>query len=374
MKSQRHSLDKSIRYPRVVFIVGTGRSGSTVLDLFLGQHPTIQSAGELCNVVKSGWVGGEFCSCGERVPLCRFWTEVRKIWEELTGAKPEDYESLRSLVEGNRRTLWKMLRNDRPEMLLLSGKEPGGFLAYAQWTAALYRAIAEVSGKTLLIDSSKNPARALALVLMDHRLDLIDLYLIHLVRDIRGFVWSQRKSFQRDERAGVAHDLSPRPVWKSALVWLFVNSISERVIARHDLERTLFLRYEDFANDTLQTSLKLASFLNIAAQPWLEMMTSHKPLQAGHVVAGNRVRMQRHINIKPDNDWQTHLTTFQKVLCWFLAGWKARQYGYTWEPVAARTTTTGGHTLAGPHYVHSPRTTLDTVATPSENQYGLHKP
>lgn len=369
MKNQTTSPETTVRYPRVVFVMGTGRSGSTVLDLFLGQHPKIQCAGELCNVVNRGWIGGEYCSCGQRVPECAFWADVRSVWEKLTGARAEEYERLRSLVENKRSTFWRMLRSERPENLPLSGEGPGQFLAYAQWTVALYRAIAEVSGKPILIDSSKNPARGLAVTMMDQQLALIDLYLVHLVRDLRGFVWSQRKSFRRDERAGVAHDLYPRPVWKSALVWLFVNSVSEKVCSRHDLGRTLFLRYEDFTSETLQVSLKLASFLNISAQPWLNMLTTHKPLEPGHVVAGNRVRMQRQITIRPDTDWQSHLTNFQKALCWFLAGWKSRQYGYTSQPVTpAQNVPIGGHNLAGPHFVHSRQTLADSVVSRSETE------
>lgn len=368
MESRNNSLGTFGRYPRVIFVIGTGRSGSTVLDLFMGQHPMIQSAGELCNVVKSGWIGGEFCSCGERVPACPFWAEVRRRWEDLTGATPDEYERLRSLVEERKSTFWKMLRNNRLENLLLSDKGPGEILAYAQWTVALYRAITDISEKPFLIDSSKNPARGLALAMMDQRMDLIDLYLIQLVRDVRGFVWSQRKSFHRDERGGVAHDLAPRPVWKSALVWLFINTISEKILARHEQSRTLFLRYEDFAGDTLQESLKLASLLNISPEPWLEIIANNRPLESSHVVAGNRVRMQRQISIHPDTEWQSRLARLDKALCWFLAGWKARRYGYTRQPLTDAANGAGGHNLAGPHYIRSRQTPADRAACLDKRQ------
>jgi len=93
------------------------------------------------------------------------------------------------------------------------------------------------------------------------------------------------------------------------------------------------------------------------------------PLEPGHVVAGNRVRMQRQITIRPDTDWQSHLTNFQKALCWFLAGWKARQYGYTSQPVTpAQNVPIGGHNLAGPHFVHSRQTLADSVVSRSETE------
>lgn len=368
MANQNRPLGTVEPSPRVIFVMGTGRSGSTVLDLFLGQHPMIQSAGELCNIVNSGWIGGQFCSCGERVPACVFWADVRRVWEHLTGAQPEEYERLRSLVEQRKGTLWKMLRSARPENLSLAEKGSGKFLAYAQWTHALYRAISKVSGKPIIIDSSKNAARGLALVMMDQRMDLIDLHLIHLIRDVRGFIWSQRKGFRRDERAGVARDLAPRPVWKSALVWLLVNSISERVRARHEQSRTLLMRYEDFASDPLQEAIKLAAFVGVSAEPWLEIVTSQRPLEPGHVVAGNRVRMQRQIVIRPDTEWQSRLTRFEKALCWFLVGWKARHYGYVWQPVTQPSEEFGGHRLIGPHYLHGRQSVGNSLASPGQHK------
>lgn len=368
MANQNRPLGTLEQHPRVIFVMGTGRSGSTVLDLFLGQHPMIQSAGELCNTVNSGWIGGEFCSCGERVPACAFWSDVRRVWEDLTGAQPEEYEKLRSFVERRRRTFWRMLRRDRRENLSLSEKGSGEFLAYAQWTHALYRAISQVSGKPIVIDSSKNPARGLALVMMDQGMNLIDLHLIHLIRDVRGFVWSQRKGFRRDEKAGVARDLDPRPLWKSTLVWVFVNAISEKVRARHEPSRTLSMRYEDFASDTLQEAIKLADFLGVSAEPWLEIVTTQRPLEPGHVVAGNRVRMRRQITIHPDTEWQSRLTRLEKALCWLFAGWKARHYGYVWQPVTKPDERSGGHDLPGPHYLRGAHSAGNTVA-----DVGQHK-
>ncbi|MGQ9505635.1 MAG: sulfotransferase family protein [Thermogutta sp.] len=368
MANQNRPLGTLKQRPGVIFVMGAGRSGSTVLDLFLGQHPMIQSAGELCNIVNSGWIGGEYCSCGERVPACAFWSDVRRVWEDLTGAQPQEYEKLRSLVEQRKSTLWKMLWTDRPENISLAEKGSGKFLAYVQWTHALYRAISKVSGKPIIIDSSKNAARGLALVMMDQRMDLIDLHLIHLIRDVRGFVWSQRKSFRRDERAGVARDLAPRPVWKSILVWLLVNTISERARARHEQSQALLLRYEDFASDTLQEAIKLAAFLGVSAEPWLEIVTTQRPLEPGHVVAGNRVRMQRRIVIRPDTEWQSRLTRFEKALCWFLAGWKARHYGYVWQPVTQPDERSGGHDLPKPHYLRGARSAGNMVANAGQHE------
>lgn len=341
------------RKPTVVFILGLGRSGSTVLDLFLGQHPRVQSAGELSNAVNRGWLSGDYCSCGQRVPDCAFWTEVRVRWEQMTQAAPQDYEELRHSVEDCRANLWQMLWIRQPERLRLGGYTAGRFFNYAQWTALLYQAICGVSGRPVVVDSSKNPVRGLALTMMANSLDLIDLRLIHLVRDVRGFAWSARKSFRCDKRSGIPQDIAPRNVAKSAVVWTFINQVADRVRHRHDAGRSMLMRYEDFVQNPAAITLPLATFLDLPPEPWLAIAAGERTIEPGHVVAGNRVRMQHQIKIRPDTEWCSGLTFTEKLVCWLLAGWKARAYGYSARlPVPQHDPAYGAdHSLRGPHFL-----------------------
>ena len=68
---------------------------------------------------------------------------------------------------------------------------------YAEMTAALYRSISDVSGKTVILDSSKKPLRTYALLATG----TVDVRVLHLVRDGRGVVWSRLKSLPRDVEA-----------------------------------------------------------------------------------------------------------------------------------------------------------------------------
>ena len=346
--------------PHVVFIMGAGRSGSTVLDLFLGQHPLVQSVGELCNFVHDGWIERRLCSCGQRVPECELWSRVTELWKKRSQVDLEAYEELRNRVEERRSVLWQMFSRPSPEQVQLGKDVRGNFLTYAQWTAGLYQAICEVTEKIVVVDSSKNPARGLALVLMAERLDLIDLHLVHLVRDVRGFAWSAKKSFRSDEQAGVAHDIRGLPVWRSALAWTFVNSMADLVRRRHETSRSLLVRYEDFVSEPTPVVLQLAGFIAIPPGPWVELLHSDRPIEPGHIVAGNRLRMQRHIRLRPDVEWQSKLSFAEKMVIWLLAGWKARSYGYHYRPAASEldqpvgmTSPPTGHPLAGPHFLAS---------------------
>ncbi|WP_347245464.1 sulfotransferase [Thermogutta sp.] len=359
MSTHPHQSSRIPQRPRVVFVMGAGRSGSTVLDLFLGQHPLVQSAGELCNFVHDGWIERRLCSCGQRISECELWSRVTEIWKKRSQVDLETYEELRCRVEHRRSVLWQMFSRPSPEQVHLGKDVRGNFLTYAQWTAGLYQAICEVTEKSVIVDSSKNAARGLALVLMAERLDLIELHLVHLVRDVRGFAWSAKKSFPADERAGIPQDIQGLPAWRSAVAWVFVNGIADFVRRRHETSRSLVLRYEDFVSAPAPVVLQLAGFIAIPPGPWMEVLRSEKPLEPGHIVAGNRLRMQRHIRLRPDVEWQSKLSFAEKMLIWLLAGWKARSYGYRYRPVsgldhfAPVMSSASGHPLAGPHFLLS---------------------
>ena len=139
----------------VLYIAGSGRSGSTVFDLVLGNHQDVESVGELSNLFRSGWRNGEYCACGQRGDECSFWSEVKKDWVARTNAGDlEEYIKLQGEFEG---------LSSIPRLLRQRHKPSESFQRYAKWTHALFRSIQNVSGKSTIVDSSKSPARALAL-------------------------------------------------------------------------------------------------------------------------------------------------------------------------------------------------------------------
>ena len=86
---------------RIIYIVGAGRSGSTVLDTVLGNHPDAVSVGELSNLHRSGWVNNEFCACGEPADGCGFWNEVRSAWMKANrGDEFEYYLAMQEATKG----------------------------------------------------------------------------------------------------------------------------------------------------------------------------------------------------------------------------------------------------------------------------------
>src|SRR4051812_41441772 len=67
----------ALRLPKVLFVTGSFRSGSTVLGNVLGELDGYVSVGEVLSLWRNG-LGGGRCGCGELVEDCEFWTEVRR--------------------------------------------------------------------------------------------------------------------------------------------------------------------------------------------------------------------------------------------------------------------------------------------------------
>src|SRR5207237_8504722 len=63
--------------PTVIFIAGSGRSGSTLLERVLGEMPGFVNVGELIDVFRRD-VSSERCGCGEPFVSCPFWSRVGK--------------------------------------------------------------------------------------------------------------------------------------------------------------------------------------------------------------------------------------------------------------------------------------------------------
>ena len=51
--------------PRVLYLGGLGRSGSTPLERLLGELPDVCSVGEVVHMWQRGVVDGELCGCGK---------------------------------------------------------------------------------------------------------------------------------------------------------------------------------------------------------------------------------------------------------------------------------------------------------------------
>ena len=330
---------------RVLEITGLGRSGSTILDIVLGNHPHIESVGEVGNLTVNGWISREslrgidpkkrrvpICTCGKRLDVlyveapdeaCPFWSRVRSEWVER--ADPESIGSYSKLRGNFERTRLALLIQQCLRLLYEKRRQSASFRSYAGLTRAFFESIRAVSGKPIIIDSTKSPVRAFAHSLVPG----LDVYVVHLVRDGRGVITSRRKTFKKDVRAGIMWDHEGYPMWRTIVRWIGLNLAAEWVCTRLGPKKTMLLRYEDFVADPKGSLERIGSLIELDLADVADAASSGKPMQAGHNVGGNKTKKSGTITLRPDaQEWRTALSPAEQRLSWLLMGWLMRRYGY----------------------------------------------
>jgi len=303
---------------KIIYIMGAGRSGSTIVDTVLGNHPQVESVGELINVAKSAWQNAEYCACGKKGNECPYWTEVKKEFEQKIGKQNiRKFIELQSQFESpNFKGFYRLLRERK--------KITPSFQVYANYTLALFNAIQKVSGKAVIVDSSKLSKRALALAIVPG----IDIHIIHLIRDGRGVGWSLKKAYSKNTEVGIQNDIPSRPIWRTTIFWIISNMLSTWTIKQIDTNKSIRLRYEDFVTEPEIAIKKIGDLIGLNFESITKAIQNSKEFVVGHTIAGNRLRMSGKIRLTLDEEWKHKLPRKDKLLFWILAGWLMNIYQY----------------------------------------------
>ena len=64
---------------RTIFVIGKGRSGSTLVGDFLGSLPGVFHTGELNKMWEYSLVGDHSCACGAKLDQCPVWSEIIRV-------------------------------------------------------------------------------------------------------------------------------------------------------------------------------------------------------------------------------------------------------------------------------------------------------
>ena len=295
---------------RVIFVVGYGRSGSTLLDMMLGAHPDIFGAGEMATICRHVWPNDEYCACHQRVRSCPLWSEAIAEWQR-SGVDIAAHRDLQQRIE--------------PILSRRRAFAGDALRSYCEQTLALYRIVAGKTGRRVLLDSSKSPGRAMALASSG-----VDLRLIHLVRDPRAVAHSMSKPMRIDTEAGVQKTLRAHPVARTALRWSFVNAGAERALRRIPAGHGLRLRYEELVADPHGALDRIGAATGLELGPLGRAIAAGESIAADHQVAGSRIRMNGPMRVKPDMGWQEKMSDAAQATVSLICRPQMRRYGYDW--------------------------------------------
>ncbi len=145
---------------KVLYVVGLGRSGSTILSNSLGQIGDCFSAGELNFIWRHNVVENRLCGCGRPFRECPVWTRVmEEAFGGMDGVDPREMMRLQS--SGTRTRHIPLMLAPRGERVLKERLEKL-LINYGR----LYEAIGSVTGSRVIVDSSKEPAHGCAMSLV----------------------------------------------------------------------------------------------------------------------------------------------------------------------------------------------------------------
>lgn len=312
---------------KVIYILGAGRSGSTLINTVLGQHEDAFACGELVHFAHP-FMKDVKCSCGELFPACKFWSSVRKEWEKESGVSVHDYLALQRHYEMYQTPYDKM----NPLMRFLKEVKRSAwpvatnnaqFTEYSQLTGLLFKKIAECSGRTFIVDASKSWHRAYLL----SKITDIDLHILRLVRDGRGVARSCKKKIE-NKKTQHGWDVKPLPTWRSALAWTRANFFCDAVLNKLSNSNFYFCRYEDFAKQPVETLHAVGEWLRLDFSNVAEIITEKKPIYYEHVFGGNQARMKPVIEIHCDDNWKISLTEKEIHQFNLIANFFLKKYSY----------------------------------------------
>ena len=249
--------------PKVALIAGAAHGGTTIPNLMLGQHPAIFATGKLRDFPHGDlFSAGNICSCGEVAVTCPFWREVRTRFAAF---------------------------EDKPDQVKLP---------------ALFSLISELSGRPFIGDVTHNTAYAERL----HAIRDIDLYLIHVVRDGRGVVYS---GIRRDYRAGLLDRYGPRHLRK---VIRLSRRWAEQIAQLGRLEaqlgpKAVRIPYEALCRDPRRELKPLGDCLGLDFDAIGVALGNGQPFQPiPHLLRGNiKLRTSKNIVLRQDTAYLTDM-------------------------------------------------------------------
>jgi len=298
---------------KILYIAGYGRSGSTVLNIVLGNHSDIVGVGEV-SLLLNDWIAPDHvCACGKPYDKCEFWSS---LFQSPPSAK---------LVQSVR----KIEKLSFVPCLLLGLIREDNRQVYRAYQEMLFDHIASSTGKSIIIDSSKSARYIAGRPLALKKLAGENVYVLHLVRNgintveslaVKGSNWAIEGLTENRKWQGI----------RAVLGWTIANIWASAMGRLLDADHYMLLRYEDFIAHPAATLMRIGDFCGFDAKELVERVNRDDCFKVGHLVGGNRVRLRREIRIQKsrEQDQGKRLKLYHRLLFVIVARWLSRYYGY----------------------------------------------
>jgi hypothetical protein len=278
------------------------RSGGTILGRILDCSDDIIFVGNIKDFWRKGLKRNNKCSCGERFETCNFWKNVTKEYinsfpsiniEEVTKEfqqieKWSNYFKLKKIVFNKKDNSLKPLLEK-----------------FLEHNEKLYEIVSNLSGKKIIVDSSRNTGRLLALSLLNE----FELYPINIIRDPRGVINSLiNKDISNYNEIRHSSILN-------LLHWNAKNYFSMNIMEGLNTTSSINILYKNFTVQPATVIEELKKMFNCTLNYEVDSGKFSINLGAGHIFSGNRERHKSgKIIITEDIEWKEELSWLHKVL------------------------------------------------------------
>ena len=275
----------------VFFIVGRGRSGSTLLRTILDAHPAIVIPHE------SRFVQYLYYQYG----TCHSWTP--ELAMKAMDFKEQCFEPLQI----NREFFKKLIVQEKD------------VLSFASVCKAIYLSTpSEFIKETITCIGDKNPRYSFFIP------TLIRIFpeakFIHLVRDYRDNLLAIKR----------VHKIIGETSWLPVILsrWVYYNQVIQKQKARNAW-RFFTLRFEDLIMDPEKAVKQICEFLHLTYNPgMLHYLSRFNTGIHGDSYNTLHKSLQHPFDKSKVGEWQTKLTPWQQTVCASLAGKSGLLYGY----------------------------------------------
>lgn len=298
---------------KVLYVLGRGRSGSTIFGNVLGELDGFFCGGEIRFLWDPVVVRSSVCGCGSIIYECPTWSQV------LARVRDVDLDQV---------VRWQheIVREHNTVKLLRhrAGRSWRALEGYAGVMRRLYGALAEVTGAKVIVDTSKRPSYAAFLATLDN----FDPYYVHLVREPHASAHSWRARKYASARGD--GEVTRRSALGATIRWDLLNLGSEAVLRRAGAERALRMRYEDFVAAPRAT---VDATRDLVGEP-----EGHSPfvddhtvtLGVNHSIAGNPSRFSTGTLVLEDrSEWRHAQSRVDRWVTTMVAYPFLHRYGYS---------------------------------------------
>ena len=279
----------------ILYIIGSGRSGSTLLCNILGTQPDFVNAGEIYNFRHCFDTVNKYdrhCSCGAVLDECLYWKKAITLAGARAGTDRLD------------------LKFGDPSTLVVHNY-------------AMLSVIRVITGKRVIIDSSKRFNRLQMLLASPQ----FRITMLHLVRDGRAFAYSEMMTAMKRNLPHKLHFFRRLLKWQNKNIG--VRLTFGRMPSYH------LLHYEDFVNNPNKVLSEITGWYGMSFDP---AQLDRQDRTQMHEFSGNSDFISRKsMEIRMDTRYLEHLDAWKWVPGTLLAAAGLRLFGYPFRRKMPRT-------------------------------------